>query len=329
MSKKSLTTFEFPKEIQREYHLLTKSKDSFTKKLSDAEFHKLETLYAQLNDAWSQNHTGKLMRQLDQKYQELREIQKAIESDFSEYRKKSMTKYTTDLEQKERNLELKRAKFSKEKTEFFSYLKKCSNDIKENENFWRQKRDTLSLELQQNLKDQESKESLLANVKETLKEKSNQKNLLLQQSKLLSHNLKSIQEQHQRNINDLKKELDEILQKERMMKNQQSSELKKEEEPFLKDLKSYEESLQKDLISYETNLLTELRKEILAEIQSCPDELKNYFLLGDYSSITLKRTALINETEKLGKALNRELTKVGISSDKFFSAFDANSTTNR
>jgi hypothetical protein len=38
----------------------------------------------------------------------------------------------------------------------------------------------------------------------------------------------------------------------------------------------------------------------------------------------LKRTALINETEKLGKALNRELTKVGISNDNFLRTFDFN-----
>ncbi len=317
MSKKSLTTFEFPKEIQREFHLLMKSKDSFSKKITDAEHRKLETLYAQLNDAWNQNLTGKLMMTLDQKFQELRETQRAIESDFSEYRRELMTKYTTDLEEKGRALELKKMAFEKQKTGFFDFLNKCGNDIKEKEKNWTLQKENSMQELQMNLKNQESQELLLASEREKLSEKLKLKNLILEKQKKLSNEFNSTQQAYQQSINELKNGQEQNLQNLKAKKLQASSKLKSEEEPFQNDLQNLEHNLNSDLSNYEKNLLNELKNEILKEIPDCPVELRNYFQSGDYSSITLKCTALSSETEKLGKALNRELTKIGISVHDF------------
>ena len=85
MSKKAENTFQLPYQLEREYHLLMKTKESFLKNLTNAECRKLETLYEQLIDVWNQNNIQNLSEVLNQKYQELREIQQLKESTSKDY----------------------------------------------------------------------------------------------------------------------------------------------------------------------------------------------------------------------------------------------------
>src|SRR4051812_7988696 len=101
MKKNHLLMYQFPLQIQREYHHLMKTKESFSKNLSRAEHLKLVTLYAQLVDVWNQNHTEKLSKELDLKFQELREIQKELESDCKNFKQTIEKSFQEDLRREE------------------------------------------------------------------------------------------------------------------------------------------------------------------------------------------------------------------------------------
>lgn len=98
--------------------------------------------------------------------------------------------------------------------------------------------------------------------------------------------------------------------------------LNESEKPFLLNI----EQKNKTLNELQEKLLQELKTEILTEIPNCPDDLRSYFQSGEYSSIMLKNTALTNETEKLGIALDRELIKIGITKDHFLQRMDQHSS---
>src|SRR5690554_6290092 len=104
MKNKTHPTYKFPKRIQEEYMMLMSSKDHFLKKVTNAEARNLETLYDQLKDSWDQNRTEQLNTTLNQKYEELRLLQKELNQNWKNYEKNIADQELRDKEFGERTL---------------------------------------------------------------------------------------------------------------------------------------------------------------------------------------------------------------------------------
>lgn len=69
MKKKPIqNTFQYPEEIQKSYHKLMRTKESFLRKISDADKQKLISSYVALEKAYLQNTTAELNLNLTNKY---------------------------------------------------------------------------------------------------------------------------------------------------------------------------------------------------------------------------------------------------------------------
>jgi hypothetical protein len=97
MKNQAPNIYNLPLQLQKEYHLLIKTKGEFSKKQSRADQYALTTLYDELVDVWNRDTTEALKTDLDQKYQELREIQKELENNCEEYKIKEEQKYNKNI----------------------------------------------------------------------------------------------------------------------------------------------------------------------------------------------------------------------------------------
>jgi len=63
---------------------------------------------------------------------------------------------------------------------------------------------------------------------------------------------------------------------------------------------------------------------MLEKTQNLPENLKNLLKTESYLNILLRYNSILEETEKLGKALKKELTKIGINEADFFDLMSKN-----
>lgn len=267
--KKELTTFSYPSHMVTEYLQLMNSKEGFSKKISSAEAHKLESLYEQLKEYWKLNITKDLKEILDQKYAELREIQSEIKGDWKNYGRITAQKELQNIRNEEDYL-------NENKLSFKSTLKDWKNDILEKEeNLWMKK-----LELKQ------KSQKLNSNSKELSPE---QKELarLLREKERLSIELKSISKTYDSNLTDYQNDIDSMeseLENELESKKIKLTQIQKEYSDLLTPHQKFLEMKKKDwkesMIPTEQELITkstklEKRKEELnASITSLENELK-------------------------------------------------------
>src|SRR5690554_3160225 len=111
MKNKTHPTYKFPKRIQEEYMMLMNSKKNFLKKVTSAEARNLESLYDQLEDSWNQNRTGQLNKTLNQKYEELRLLQKKLNQNWKNYEKNISNQELRDIKRKEKELKHRKENF--------------------------------------------------------------------------------------------------------------------------------------------------------------------------------------------------------------------------
>jgi hypothetical protein len=161
MSKKELNTYELPHQIQREFHQLMNSKENFKKNLSHAEQQKLETLYAQLKDVWNQSLIETLKASLEEKYQELRQMQKLIEQDWTEYERIVETELKEDIKQKSTRLNQESGRLQQTQNNLNRDIQIWKNDIIIRDTKLRARIKNLNLESELRLKESEEQEKLL------------------------------------------------------------------------------------------------------------------------------------------------------------------------
>src|SRR5690554_4481396 len=112
MKNKTHPTYKFPKRIQEEYMMLMSSKDHFLKKVTSAEARNLENLYDQLKESWGQNRTEQLNKILNQKYEELRKLQKELSQNWQVYETNTADQELKDIKNGEIALKNQKALFT-------------------------------------------------------------------------------------------------------------------------------------------------------------------------------------------------------------------------
>lgn len=342
MSKKGLNTYQLPHQVQREYHQLMNSKENFKKNLSPAEQHKLETLYAQLKDVWNQNLIESLKTSLEKKYQELREIQTLIEQDWTKYEKiveqelkVTIQQYSRQLEKGETNLKEKQKLLNKN-------IETWKADIIKSQEKLQLRTKNLNLEFNQKLKKVQEQEKQLNIEEEKLKEIKNLnsetlnleekqiqelKNLLIETSKRKDlESTKSLAQEapFQQSLISLRTQLETNLKSLRIENEKKAAGLAKKRKANQLSFEKQKKELEENLKNYESELLIQLREELATELTNCPEELIQLFKLGDDFEISKRLTLLTNDTEQLGKALTRELTKIGLTKEKFLERLEKN-----
>jgi len=331
MSKKSLNTYQFPNQIQREYNLLMKSKGSFLRNLTNAEQHKLETSYQLLKNVWDQNTTLKLNEILDQKYQELRKIQKDIETNGEEYAKIEEMKLQKSMQMKLQNLNQRKSELNRMNSNFKHTVKVWKSDIIQREKKLNAIQNPIEIQ-----------NSYLAEKRNILTEQLTMKKLLSEQlikSKESWSKKKEILNQLEKKLNeDLRVEKEsysKVLNEIQLLLEKRSQELKKISETHQKNLELINSNFQKELMTIEKQadlnlrqnikeLLENLKKEKLANMENFPVKLKNSIMQWPYSGIYQQNTSIENESEKLSKQLEQVLTRIGINKNDFFNMMDRN-----
>lgn len=325
MNKNPLSTYQFPRHLERQYHLLMKSKENFLKKLIPAEQRKLETSYSLLKNAWDQNHTEQLKNFLDEKYQELREIQKQNENGQVEYKKELTYKWNLNLEEKWTDLEMKKIQLQLKKKTFENTVKIWKTDIIKKEKNWSEKRQRLENELKQKLEQKDLEALMLKEEKENLENKQKQLNDLLLRKKQLSDNLNSTLKSSQNELNEKKPIIEKKLSDLKRTKNELAKSYESQLQTYRIDLKKHEETLKEDSNKKILEMLRELRIEMEAESQNFPDQLREYWRTGDFLTITKMNSTLQNDIIKLTNALKKGVTKIGKTSEEFMAWMDQNS----
>jgi len=341
MSKNQENTYQFPAQIQREYHQLMKSKDYFLKNLSNAEQRKLITLYGQLQDAWNRNNIQKLEEDLNQKYTELREIQKRTEKflasieenktrQLTEIEVKSRKEFSENLQMRKGFLKTKKNTLEKKKQTLIEKKKSFETDImRESTEFQLQVTNIIAKWKQDILKKEadlkvskEQQNLLLANLE---KESSQLEKMLLENNELAqsyepkSNYLETIKNKLNLNIQVQKDTLRDYYQEEKVLKEN----LKAYEKNLTENLKAKELSLMKNTELLQKTLKIQLKQEILKE-SNIQENLKNYLKTWDNYTITQLRENCANDTEKHTIALHRVLTRIGKNEEEFLDLMDKN-----
>ena len=84
------------------------------------------------------------------------------------------------------------------------------------------------------------------------------------------------------------------------------------------ELNKLEEQLNNKLSTLEQSLFESLKDKIIDQIQDCPVEFVDYLRQENYSIVSKRISPLTAETEQLGRALSRELGKIGWTEQEFF-----------
>lgn len=231
--------YQLPLEIQKEFHYLMKSKESFSSKLTIAEQRKLETLYAKLINAWSRNRTEELNNSLNKKYNELRKLQESINQDWMKYKTELRLKYLQNLEKEEKNL-------TKEIADFNQTKETWKEDIIQKETYLEKKKRILTGKLSFDTELENLKKKLEASLnlkRELLKKTKEELEVSSNQTKVLRENLMMKRDQSMKNLKDYEAKL-----------------LKELEQEILKEMMNYPEELKKIFESGNTSEILRKRK---------------------------------------------------------------------
>lgn len=354
MNKKHQTTFQFPIQIQKEYHQLMMTKENFLKNLTSAEQRKLATLYEQLEDVWILNNSELLQENLNQKYLELRGIQKSIEN-LSKNNlletKNELNYFEMNLEKdlilhieiKEKELMQKKETLKAKKISFENIVLKRTKNMNQNLKIIEQELNN------KQLKNIYTRQTKLNKSIETWKNDILEKEAKLiqnqNQSIILSQNLQSktqileallikkekLLTKLQQNQADLK-DYQLILETRELQNKMISQELKKTEAKLRADFQEREMILKQNLLKKKENLNKDLkifikesklklRQEIL-EKMNIPENSKTFLKTWSLFPISSMHKKFINDTKKRGTALQEKLTKIGMTEHDFFELMD-------
>lgn len=207
------------------------------------------------------------------------------------------------------------------------YIQKSASDMKEREKLWKAKKVSLmgSLKvarLSQELMDESSSE-LNSKLKEKSKELETQSLALKEISQLLEEKWKPFKEILSEKEANLKQTFEskqtnwiETLSN---LKNERMTlfnNLQKKQQSYQEELILLEQKSENDLKSLKEKLLTQLKEDILKETPNCPDKLKNWFLLGEYSRITHLHSNLLKDMKKRLDTLTLRLSKHGLTPEE-------------
>ncbi|EJF09327.1 hypothetical protein O71_15750 [Pontibacter sp. BAB1700] len=326
MSKNELNTYQFPIQMQREFHLLMNSKENFLRKLTSAEQRKLEALYEALESVWNQNRTKILKQELETRYQELRKIQLIIKSDCKDFKTGIERQLQQSIQSKSEELMSKKKLFEAKKSDYEKMQSERKKTIEGKRQSLTEQQEFLISTSQQQSEGLVEIENLLKREKERLSLKKSQLTEISQLRKEELNKLEQLQAVYQSGLKNLKAQLEASLNSLKEKRQQVLQEYERQESNYQADLNEKESNLKNDLQDYETQLLGQLKAEILQQVPTCPEDLKIYLMQEDYSQISKSISLLIAETEKLGNALTRELTKIGKTKEEFMELMDRNTS---
>ena len=217
MKEKMPRIFQFSDILMTEFHQLMNSKEKFLKQpsLLNADRYRLITLYEQLESAWSQNHSEKMMIYLEKKSEELREIQKQIKSNCESFKivtKLKLEKNLVVMRKLSEEIEISRLEdIEKWKKDLELYK---TNILEEEQNLKNYEMD-MNLQSQKRLEETMTKLIELEIVSKILEElpKLEMKlssNMQMKRKELMN-NLTMIEEKLYSDLEDMKKSLDKEL----------------------------------------------------------------------------------------------------------------------
>ena len=217
MKEKMPRIFQFSDILMTEFHQLMNSKEKFLKQpsLLNADRYRLITLYEQLESAWSQNHSEKMMIYLEKKSEELREIQKQIKSNCESF------KIVTKLKL-EKNLVVMRKLSEEIEMSRLEDIEKWKKDLElYKTNILEEEQNLKNYEMDMNLQSQKRLEETLTKLieleiagkilEELPKLEMKLSSNMQMKRKELMNNLTMIEEKLYSDLEDMKKSLDKEL----------------------------------------------------------------------------------------------------------------------
>ena len=323
---KTPNTYQFPQEIRTTYLRLMSSKESFLKKLSNAERQRLETYYAQLKSAWEENITEQLKEDLEAIYQELRELQMEKASNCREYE----TQYEKDLMNR---LEIDEAQLKIDEEHYQKRKADCINDIRQreerlvsktrklrNKQLWLRKRSS------QQLKDLEAARGLIESKEKKLTQKRNKLNETSRLRKAEERAYNRNRKDYEESLNLLNEQLEQTqnnaIKEERAKLTEDERILEMNRRRCQDDVNKKKETLRQQSLTTLQVPLNAYKEELLTGISNCPTDIINYLKREEFSAIMRLDSALRKDLPELEEALNRELTRSGIDPNDFLIQFD-------
>lgn len=356
MNENEQITSDFPEALWKEYQELINTKQDFLPRVRGAAKSELVILYEELEEVWKQMDLERLQKSLKERSLKLKESfpteeelrakltvnhlkvleeeEKKFAIDKQNLRKlvngwKSVTKYLEDklnfegpdgLERDEERLGMKKSGLK-------SYIQKSASDMKEKEKLWKEKKVTLMGSLEVARQSQELTDECLLELNNEL----NQKSKELETQSLRLKETSILLEEKWEPFNETLKEKEASLKQTFELKQTNWSEtlsnLKSERMTLFNNLQTKQQSYQEELILLEqksesdlTNLrqklLTQLKEDMLKETPNCPDKLKNWFLLGEYSRITHLHSNLLKDMKKRLDTLTQRLSRLGLTPEE-------------
>ena len=323
MSKSKPTTYSYPKEVEREYHLLMNSRESFLKQsnLTNAERSNLTILYERLISAWARNHIELLNMQLSSKYDGLRRMQHELAENCEAFRNELDKQLKANIEQKREILIERR-----------SNLAKANEHLQENLRVWKEdiEQKQASLLQHKEASDQAAKQRLnelnntLANWGQVQAQLANERTRLSAKKKAWQNTIA----EKKKVLSEIQADYDKILREwskhsqayqtatQHLMTSLEANSL---HEQLLLDKKLSEgkQECELSLSAQEENRLQQLRTAIVNELPEVHSELKQFLKDGDFSSLSMKKYVTSSDSEKLKQYLTRSLTKIGVDYEAF------------
>lgn len=323
MSKSKPTTYSYPQEVEREYHLLMNSRESFLKQsnLTNAERSNLTILYERLISAWARNHIELLNMQLSNKYDGLRRMQNELAESGDNFRNELDNQLKTTIERKRKSLIARQNSLAKANERLQENLRIWKDDIEQRQASLSQHKEATNRtakqrlnELNETLASWDKVEIQLANKRTRLNAKKNAwQNAIVEKKKVLS----ATQAEYDRIWKEWNKQSQAYQAATQNLTTSLEANLLHEQSLLDKKLNEVKQECEQNLNAQEENHLKQLRAAIANELPEAHSELKQYLKDGDFSSLSMKKYVTSSDSEKLRQYLIRNLTKIGVDFEAF------------
>ena len=323
MSKSKPTTYSYPQEVEREYHLLMNSRESFLKQsnLTNAERSNLTILYERLISAWVRNHIELLNMQLSSKYDGLRRMQNELAENGDNFRNELDNQLKTSIERKRESLIARQNSLAKANERLQENLRIWKDDIEQRQVSLSQHKEATNRtakqrlnELNETLASWDKVEIQLANERTRLNAKKKAwQNTIAEKKNLLS----VTQSEYDKIWRECNKQSQAYQTATQKLTTSLEADLLHEQSLLDKMLNEAKQECEQSLNAQEENHLRQLRTEIANELPEVHSELKQYLKDGDFSSLSMKKYVTSSDSEKLRQYLTRSLTKIGVDFEPF------------
>lgn len=297
-------TYNFPEALELRYQILIQTKHDFSRKITSVEQQKLETLYAQLSDAWNRNLTLPLKMKLEEELK----AQAAFKVEDEEKWKAIIEKKEIELKEKSKRLKIEESNYAEKKTQKGTNLTQMKSNLG-------------SKELQERLNLQKIEEELKSEqmTQEALRKELDKKSL---EWKEISDLLEKKKAPYQESLQALRQKNESILNPLRKTLKEKSSIWKTKSQGMEEILIEKEEQLKIDTINVKEKLLTKLAEEISKETPKLPEPYRGFFIDFSYLLTGEKLEKMKSELKKRQENLRIKLTKAGIKYEDYISQFD-------